>query len=106
MVYHLIQTETQVALAWALGIHAPASFFLIFVPLVNILGMLPITFSGIGIREGGYVVALHSIGVDREFAVALGLLSSAVVLATGVVSALAFVVNRAPTPLPAPSNSD
>jgi uncharacterized membrane protein YbhN (UPF0104 family) len=101
MVFHVIQVATQVVLAWALQMPAPASFFLIFVPVVNILGMLPITFSGIGVREGGYVVALASIGVDRELAVALGLLSSAVVLAAGVSSGLVFLINKAPVVQPA-----
>ncbi|HUI24659.1 MAG TPA: lysylphosphatidylglycerol synthase transmembrane domain-containing protein [Candidatus Kryptonia bacterium] len=101
MFFHVLQVATQVVLAWALAIQAPASFFLIFVPVVNILGMLPISFSGIGVREGGYVVALTSIGVDRELAVALGLLGSAVALATGVASGLVFVMNKTPAPLPA-----
>ena len=101
MFFHVVQVATQVVLAWALAIPAPASFFLIFVPVVNILGMLPISFSGIGVREGGYVVALTSIGVDRELAVALGLLGSAVALATGVASGLVFLMNKTPAPVPA-----
>jgi len=100
MFFHVVQVATQVVLGWALNIQAPASFFLIFVPVVNILGMLPISFSGVGVREGGYVVALTSIGVDRELAVALGLLGSAVALATGVASGLVFVINKTPAPIP------
>jgi hypothetical protein len=101
MVFHVIQVATQVVLAWALNIQAPASFFFIFVPVVNTLGMIPISFSGVGIREYGYAVALASVGVDHEMAVALGLLSSVVVLATGVSSALVFLTNSAPRVVPA-----
>ncbi|MBI1815317.1 MAG: flippase-like domain-containing protein [Deltaproteobacteria bacterium] len=101
MVFHVIQVATQVVLAWALNIQAPASFFFIFVPVVNTLGMIPISFSGVGIREYGYSVALASVGVDHEMAVALGLLSSVVVLATGVSSALVFLTNSAPRVVPA-----
>jgi hypothetical protein len=101
MAYHVIQISTQFVLAWALALPVPVSFFFVFVPVVNILGMIPISFSGIGVREGGYALALVRIGVDHEFAVALGLLSSAVVLATGVSAALVFVFNRTPVVVPA-----
>jgi uncharacterized membrane protein YbhN (UPF0104 family) len=101
MVFHVVQVVTQIMLAWALHLSAPASFFWIFVPVVNVLGMLPITFSGVGIREGGYVIALASVGVDRESGVALGLLSSAVVLTTGVLSGIVFLANKTPVVMPA-----
>jgi len=97
-VFHLMQVATQILLAWALGIRAPLSFFFIFVPVVNILGMLPISFSGVGIREGGYLFFLAKIGVSRPAAVALGLLSSGVVLATGIAGGLVFLLWRAPVP--------
>ena len=74
-VFHTIQIGTQIFLAWALGLKVPAPFFFIFVPVVNILGMLPVSFSGIGIREGGYWFFLAQLGVDRAAALALGLLS-------------------------------
>jgi len=96
VVFHAMQIGTQVLLAWALDVPAPVSFFLIFVPLVNILGMLPITFSGIGIREAGYLFFLQKIGVARHAAVALGLLSSGVVLATGLTGGVVFLLWKAP----------
>jgi uncharacterized membrane protein YbhN (UPF0104 family) len=96
--FHLVQIATQVVLAWALQLRVPASFFLVFVPVVNILGMLPISLSGVGIRETGYVLALASIGIDRESAIALGLLSSAVVLASGMAAGIVFLLNKAPVP--------
>ena len=100
MVFHTVQISTQFVLAWALVIPVSASFFFVFVPVVNILGMIPISFSGIGVRESGYAVALASVGVDHEFAVALGLLSSALVLATGLTAALVFVFNKSPAVVP------
>jgi uncharacterized membrane protein YbhN (UPF0104 family) len=97
-VFHTIQVLTQVLLAWALKIKTPVLFFFIFVPVVNILGMLPISFSGIGIREFFYLFFLHKVGVARHTAVALGLLSSAVVLVTGLTGGLVFLLWKVPTP--------
>jgi uncharacterized membrane protein YbhN (UPF0104 family) len=100
VVFHTIQVLTQVFLAWALNIKAPVSFFFIFIPAVNILGMLPISFSGIGIREFFYMFFLHKIGVARHTAVALGLLSSAVVLITGLTGGLVFLLWKVKVPAP------
>jgi hypothetical protein len=94
-----MQILTQVLLARALGVDVPWSVFFIFVPVVGIVGMLPVSFSGIGIRESGYWFFLSQIGVDRAAAVALGLLSSGVVLATGLSGGLVFLLWR--TRLPA-----
>jgi uncharacterized membrane protein YbhN (UPF0104 family) len=99
LVFHVLQVLTQVWLAWALGLRAPVSFFFIFVPVVNILGMLPISFSGIGIREIFYRFFLKQVGIGPPEAVALGLLSSAVVLATGISGGLVFLLWK--TRLPA-----
>lgn len=89
---HLVQIGTQIIIAWALGLQAPWSFFLIFVPIVNIAGMLPISFNGIGVREVGYWYFLSQVGVDQEAAIALGLLSSAIVLAAGLSAAPVFLL--------------
>jgi uncharacterized membrane protein YbhN (UPF0104 family) len=97
-VFHIIQVVTQVFLAWALKIKAPVLFFFIFVPVVNILGMLPISFSGIGIREFFYLYFLRRIGVARHTALALGLLSSSVVLITGLTGGLVFLLWKVPVP--------
>jgi hypothetical protein len=95
-VFHGIQIGTQILLARALDLDIAWPFFFVFVPVVNILGMLPISFSGIGIREGGYLFFLSQVGVDRPTAVALGLLSSAVVLASGITGGLVYLLWKAP----------
>ena len=104
-VFHCLQILTQVWLAWALDLNVPTSFFFIFVPVVNIAGMVPITFSGMGIREAGYWLFLGMVGVARPAAVALGLISSAVVLANGLISGLVFVFWKTRQPVPANSGA-
>lgn len=98
-VFHLLQIGTQVLVAWAVGLDVPWTYFLVFVPVVNILGMLPISLSGIGIREGGYWYFLSLMGVGDESSIALGLLSSAIVLVTGLTGAPVFMFLTSRTPL-------
>lgn len=95
--FHVMQVLSQVFLARALGMETPWQYFFIFVPLVNIAGMAPISFGGIGIREFGYIFFLRKAGIVRHTSMALGLLSSGTVLASNLVGGLVFLLWRAPT---------
>lgn len=77
---HGIQLACQMALARALALDVPWSFFLVVVPLVNAAGMVPVSLQGVGVRETGFWYYLSQVGVPRESAIALGLLTSAIVL--------------------------
>jgi len=71
--FHLVQVMGQYTLARGLGLAVPFSYCLIFHPAVSILAALPITVSGLGMREGGYVFFLHRIGVTSASALSFGL---------------------------------
>lgn len=90
-VFHAMQIFSQVCLAWALGLQVPTGYFFIFVPVVNILGMIPVSFSGIGIREWFYKLFLRKLAVSGHSAVALGLLASAIVLLAGLTGGLVLL---------------
>jgi uncharacterized membrane protein YbhN (UPF0104 family) len=91
VVFHALQIISQVFLGWGLGLNVPWAYYFIFVPIVNIAGMLPITFSGIGIREAGYIFFLRRLAVDPHAAMALGLLASAIVLASGLAGGVVYL---------------
>jgi len=98
VLFHLMQIGTQILIAWALDVDIPWSYFFIFVPVVNIAGMLPITMNGVGIRESGYWYFLSRIGTGGGAAIALGLVSSAIVLVTGLTGAPVFLFFRGQKP--------
>lgn len=83
-VFHLTQILTQIFAARALNIDTAWPFFFVFVPMVNIAGMLPISLSGVGVREACYWYFLSRVGIEHEPAIAYGLLSSAIVLVCGL----------------------
>lgn len=93
-VYHAVQIGSAICLARAVGIDSNASTLALFVPLVNAAGMIPVTVSGVGIREAGYVYFLQQVGIPREQSLALGLLGSGLVFAAGLAGAPAFVRGR------------
>jgi uncharacterized membrane protein YbhN (UPF0104 family) len=74
----------------------------LFVPLANIAGMVPVTVSGLGVREATYVFFLRAVGGNADSALALGLLGSGLVLAAGLSGAPALLLPGAARSRPAP----
>lgn len=62
------------SLARGLGLPVPPAFFFLAVPLVSLAAMLPITISGLGVREGVWIVLLRPFGVAAADAVGYSLL--------------------------------
>jgi len=63
-----------------------------FLPAVLISQVLPIGISGLGVREGAFVLFLTPLGVPTEQAVALGLLIYALTLIVSLIGAPAFAL--------------
>jgi glycosyltransferase 2 family protein len=91
-VFHVIQIWIQVLIASALGFHLPWSYALVFFPLVDIVAMLPVSISGIGLREGSYVFFLGKLGIGADKAIACGIVWLAIVIASGLVGGLIFIL--------------
>ena len=67
---------------------------LAFVPAVLIAQVLPISISGLGVREGLFALFLHPLGVPRSQAIALGLLLYLLNLVVSLLGAPAFAVGH------------
>ena len=89
-----------VCAARALGIPAAGpTALLAFFPAVAIAQVLPIGISGLGVREGAFVLFLGPLGVEAQDAVALGLLLYLLNLGVSLLGAPAFAVGgRIPNP--------
>lgn len=92
----------NVLLVWLVGIalHAtiPASFYWVFVPMVSLLTLLPISVNGMGVREGGTAVLLAPLGVGHDTAVTLAFLWFAVHAATSLLGGVVYLFGRFPKP--------
>jgi uncharacterized protein (TIRG00374 family) len=58
----------------ALGLPVPAAYYLVLVPTVTLLTLLPISLNGMGVREGGMAVLLAPLGVETGPAMTLAFL--------------------------------
>ncbi len=74
--------------AVALGIALPLATLGWVRAVVQLIALIPVSFSGLGIREGGLLVALEPFGVPGSTAVALGLLVFAATLVVGLIGGL------------------
>ena len=75
-----------------IGIHVSPVFYFAILPIVNIMTMIPITFSGIGIREGAFVYFFGLKGIEPEPALALGLLFFSIQVATSLLGGVAYAL--------------
>jgi uncharacterized protein (TIRG00374 family) len=68
----------NVLLVWLIGqglnLPVPGNYYLIFVPTVTLLTLLPVSLNGMGVREGATTVMLAPLGVDAGTAVTLAFL--------------------------------
>ncbi len=87
-----------ISVTWmmAVGLHIEVSLvlFMVFVPVVTLISMIPISLNGMGLREYAFVSLLTGVGVDREAAIALALLSSAVVILSAIPGGIVYVFFR------------
>ncbi len=78
-------------LARGMGFALPTSTFLWAVPLVSLSALLPVTFSGLGVREGVWLILLAGSGLPPADVVVFSLLYFACNLLVGVTGGILFV---------------
>jgi hypothetical protein len=84
----------------SVGVMLPLAFWFMAVPLVALAMVLPISISGVGVREGGLALLLAPYGVPAEKAVAIGLLWFLLNILCGLAGGLMFLADRKPAPAP------
>jgi uncharacterized membrane protein YbhN (UPF0104 family) len=82
-----------VAVAHALKVHIGASDLAVIVPVSSVVQMLPVSFGGLGVREGAFSVYFIGIGLSRESALLLSLSATALVMLFSL-SGVAVYVGR------------
>jgi hypothetical protein len=98
LIFHLSQVGVQYLLGRAAGASIPFSFCLVMHPMLSLMMALPISIGGFGVREGGYLWFLGTLGVDASVAVVMGLLWWLMTALGGVVGAAVFLASGAELP--------
>lgn len=94
LLFQLSQIVMFALIFRALDLPVPLAAAIGFAPAVLMLQVLPISFSGLGVREGALVLFLHSFGVSNAQAFAAGLLWWGCMIAVSMLGAPAFAVGN------------
>lgn len=72
--FHLLTVVNTAAVAFAIGWReVPLDGLLVVVPLILLIGAIPVAPQGLGIQEGAFVYFLHSVGATTGQALAIAL---------------------------------
>ncbi|MBI5644195.1 MAG: flippase-like domain-containing protein [Deltaproteobacteria bacterium] len=74
-----------------LGMNVPLSYFFLFIPLTTAVSMLPISLSGLGLREGAFVFLFTKVGAATEQALTLSLMWFAIQAIVSIVGGIEYV---------------
>jgi len=90
LVHQLVGIAVVFFISQALGLDVPFVFFLIAIPMIWIIMMIPVSIAGLGVREGAFVLFFTQYGVSDENALLLSLLLFALTLITALIGGLIY----------------
>ena len=79
-------------IACSLGLKVNFIYFLIFLPIIGAITLIPISIGGLGLREGLFVVYFAKAGVIKQLALAMSLLSFSFIVIYGALGGLIYVL--------------
>jgi uncharacterized membrane protein YbhN (UPF0104 family) len=94
--FNVLLITMNVLLGYALRMDLPLAYYLIFVPITSVVLIAPISFAGLGVREGAYVYLFTQAGTAQAVALSLSLLVYVIgTVAPGVVGGVAYLLRGA-----------
>jgi uncharacterized membrane protein YbhN (UPF0104 family) len=71
----------------------PLAYFFLYVPLITVLAMLPVSVAGLGVREGGVVFFFGKVGVDPATALGMSLIWFSLTVLVSAIGGLALLLD-------------
>jgi hypothetical protein len=94
--FQIINIMVYALLGMALNLGIPLGDYFVIVPLVDLVSILPISISGIGVREGSYVGLLYLAGVGTSKGLAFGIVGFLVVMAASLLGGIIYLFGDYP----------
>ena len=79
-------------IARSLGLDISPLYFFIFIPVITIVTAIPVTISGLGIREGAYVKLFSIVGVQEASSFSISILSFSISLLFCIAGAILYSI--------------
>lgn len=80
----------------SLGISVPLMYYFIFIPIIVVITLLPISVAGIGLREGSFVYFFSHVGATEPQALSMSLLVFAQTLLLALIGGIFYWVSDDP----------
>jgi uncharacterized protein (TIRG00374 family) len=71
--------------------------YFIFIPIVLVIQIIPVTINGLGLREGSYIEIFKFYGISARSAVSFSLVDVAFNLVLGLIGGIVYVARRKPS---------
>ncbi len=97
-VIQAIIISIQVLIAHALGMEVPFLYLVAVYGIVGLISVIPISFNGIGVREGAYTSLFQFIGIPAETGLAFALYWFLISVLTSLIGGLILVKGHYKTP--------
>ncbi len=98
LVISLIIQMLAISVTWVMAeglrIDVPLLYFLVFVPVITLISMIPVSLNGMGLREYAFMSLFSAVGVSPSSCVALGLLSSAIIILSAIPGGVIYIFFR------------
>ncbi len=91
LVIQLSIIAVNILIGFSLGADIPLLYYFVFIPLVTIASMVPISLNGLGVREGAYVYFLTQAGMSDSGALVFSLVWLVLVLIVSGVGGLVWI---------------
>ena len=96
LVFNILLITMNYLIGLSLGARVSIWYYFLFVPITSIVTLLPISFAGLGVREGAYVFLFTQAGMPRETALSLSLLVYVIsIFAPGLIGGVIYVLKGA-----------
>jgi uncharacterized protein (TIRG00374 family) len=96
LVFNILLITMNYLLGLSLGDRVSIWYYFLFVPITSIVTILPVSFAGLGVREGAYVLLFTQAGMPREAALSLSLLVYVVsIFAPGLIGGIIYILKGA-----------
>lgn len=92
-----LRVATHIFIGRSLGIDIStmsAIHFFVFVPLLGLIMILPVSINGLGLREGAGVVLFMQIGIGEELAVLMEFITYVVQVAVSLLGGIFFILRK------------
>jgi len=90
LLFSAINAITYACIGLALNIVLPLAYYMLASPIVTLVLLVPISFNGLGTRDGAYLLLFVPAGVTRDGALAMSLMYHAVNYVTAIAGGVVY----------------